>query len=469
MDAINLNNLLLGSASEDVQLETESKEESTEFLGILDDQLVDLNRVEDNSEELEPELVIKEVQKEIENEIEKLSTEILDLENSDEIIEKSNLIESLEALAIRLEEVAKNLLKASPQQVEETLQAIKGIDLSNLNIEVAEFEGADRELLFELDESLTDIEIDIEEILKLVKNIESAEVKTIETIEVKNIESLKTELSSEIQDLKDLLSKAKTNDKNSINEISKELVKTIQTVKELAKEAEKISYRANQSQEQLNAGKLLERIDLETKISKLFIESSKLEDRSVKIEKTIKAENELFISSIDLNTPQPKLNLFRQGANQNLSEINPKNENLSIRDLLARVNDKAQSLKSKSTEELEIKLKPAELGAVRIKINRVNNELTIKIVVDNDNALKIMQRELSNLSSSIKSRGLELRDIELTKSENDSRPDSRQQGNSHNDAKEEQRQKSHNRFRDANRRDSSEWTSFENMANGILD
>jgi flagellar hook-length control protein FliK len=149
--------------------------------------------------------------------------------------------------------------------------------------------------------------------------------------------------------------------------------------------------------------------------------------------------------------------------------ISPKLESISLRELNQILEAQALKQENNSSQELKFKLNPERLGTVEITISKQNNELEISMKVHSEAALQSIRKDLTELSQILKDRGIEIKDLSVSKENQTEMSDQRSQSQQ-NEAKEEQKKKYFNTTPHwLGESISSEDISFRSTLEGILE
>lgn len=164
-----------------------------------------------------------------------------------------------------------------------------------------------------------------------------------------------------------------------------------------------------------------------------------------------------------------QLKAFSAKSNQ-LLNTKAQLETVNIDELKELVQNRASEAKQHAKQEIKLQLHPQDLGQVKLEITRENNEITISLMVENDLALKSLKQEIAELNNSLKFKGLEIKEIEVSKSSDQMLSGDQQGSSNYNEAKEEQRNKYSDTLPNWVKADqSSEKTSFGSYFEGILE
>jgi flagellar hook-length control protein FliK len=142
-------------------------------------------------------------------------------------------------------------------------------------------------------------------------------------------------------------------------------------------------------------------------------------------------------------------------------------QSFSPKEVLNLVHDKVIAAPTNTQQELKFQLNPRNLGNITITINKDASGVHIQMVADTDAAVSTLKQDMSNLSSALKEKGLDLKDIDISKASSEGAYNQQQQRGDFNEAREEQKKRM--------AEDQPHWLheegekpSFENQLKGML-
>lgn len=261
--------------------------------------------------------------------------------------------------------------------------------------------------------------------------------------------------------------------KEQLQTINKKIIEAIRSIKDRVIEFEKFEYQSNQTNNTAQISKVLKQVEIDSQITKVIIQIDRVETQVKSTEETL-AE----IAKAELLKAQEKTVAIEQNNNSasetdssaiESPEASSQDNSLDIQESINKINKEASSVTRNESKELNIKLKPRELGELNIKISKdSNNQVTIKMQVQNENAINALKAEFANLSQNLRGKGIDIKDIEISKSENSAEAENSQRGSENNEARDEQKRKLTDMLPEWLRRKSSEKPSFKNDSNGIF-
>ncbi len=92
-------------------------------------------------------------------------------------------------------------------------------------------------------------------------------------------------------------------------------------------------------------------------------------------------------------------------------------------------------------QTLSFKLNPRNLGNITITINRTTEGVTVQMLADNDAAVSSLKNDMSNLHGSLREKGLELKDLDISKASSEAAYNQQQERGDFNEAREEQKKR----------------------------
>ncbi len=128
---------------------------------------------------------------------------------------------------------------------------------------------------------------------------------------------------------------------------------------------------------------------------------------------------------------------FKQLNLSTKAEVN----NYSPKEVINIVQEKVISTPVNTQQELKFQLNPKNLGNITITISRDASGVNIQMVVDTDAAVSSLKQDMSNLSSALKEKGLEIKDIDISKASSEGAYNQQQQRGDFNEAREEQKKR----------------------------
>lgn len=191
------------------------------------------------------------------------------------------------------------------------------------------------------------------------------------------------------------------------------------------------------------------KVNLDAKTKQFLIDSAK-ELKQMMTEKIQSRVNNVKDVNLELNIQIEDVDITDNSKSNGLSSLVNKTfqnlgfdnniQNVKGPDLANIVQDKAQSAPVNSSQTLKFQLIPKELGKVDITINKDASGMTIKVVAETDAAVKVLKTDMANLSNALKEKGVEIKDIEVSRA-NSEAAQNQNQKDDFNEAREEQRKK----------------------------
>lgn len=191
------------------------------------------------------------------------------------------------------------------------------------------------------------------------------------------------------------------------------------------------------------------KVNLDAKTKQFLIDSAK-ELKQMMTEKIQSRVNNVKDVNLELNIQIEDVDITDNSKSNGLSSLVNKTfqnlgfdnniQNVKGADLVNIIKDKAQSAPVNSSQTLKFQLIPKELGKVDITINKDASGMTIKVVAETDAAVKVLKTDMANLSNALKEKGVEIKDIEVSRA-NSEATQNQNQKDDFNEAREEQRKK----------------------------
>ncbi len=170
--------------------------------------------------------------------------------------------------------------------------------------------------------------------------------------------------------------------------------------------------------------------------------TERAQNRNVDI-KTDDIKIHIEIQDVDIsdNVQTDLLGKLATDTFKHLNTIKPEAPVLSPKEVIHIVHDKVMAAPVNTQQVLRFQLHPKDLGNITITITKEAKGVTIQMVVDNDAALSSLKQDISSLSSSLRDKGLELKDIDISKASSEGTSSQQQQRGDFNEAREEQKKR----------------------------
>ncbi|WP_448546820.1 flagellar hook-length control protein FliK [Thalassotalea fusca] len=98
---------------------------------------------------------------------------------------------------------------------------------------------------------------------------------------------------------------------------------------------------------------------------------------------------------------------------RNSSQVASETLNLHRKDFVDQVKDKVMVMINKRLQQLEIRLDPAELGSMQVKLNMQNEQAAVSIVVQNSHAKEALDQNIQKLRDMLQESGVDVGDANI--------------------------------------------------------
>jgi|GEM_PF-4684138 len=198
-------------------------------------------------------------------------------------------------------------------------------------------------------------------------------------------------------------------------------------------------------------GQVDAKADIDTRTRQVLIQAadelkSAISDRAEAKTLEIKKDDiqvNVEIATVDL-TDNSQANPFGKIVAETFKELNiakPEAPSFTPKQVINLVHDKVLAAPVNTQEVLKFQLNPRELGNITITITKEAKGVSIQMMVDNDAAIGTLKQDVSSLSSALKDKGLELKDIDISKTSSEGTSSQQQSRGEFNEAREEQKKR----------------------------
>ncbi len=397
-------------------------------------------------------LVDQEVQSMMTDTIEAISS--IDMTELSALTEKSEMLDDLQSLHEELLEAGDEVRYLQDTQASETTIDFTDtvqIDTKEQGIDIQGFQAV---AAVELTAVNTDIKPE------QVKDQDTD--KQIQVIEDLGIAVIKQEDSQKIQVKTDSIKEANlqaavveiADDQAKDTKIEDKAVKVeIQSKDNSNKESFLDKIKFVSLKENANASKVQvdNKANLDSQVKQVLIQTAdeiksmiteRAQNRNLDI-KTDDIKIHIEIQDVDIsdNVQTDLLGKLATDTFKHLNTIKPEAPVLSPKEVIHIVQDKVMAAPVNTQQVLRFQLHPKDLGNITITITKEAKGVSIQMVVDNDAAVSSLKQDISSLSSSLRDKGLELKDIDISKASSEGTSSQQQQRGDFNEAREEQKKR----------------------------